>query len=459
MDALQAAAPARGSRFTRVATASERAGSGWDEIDLADRTLVRAGEEWNSELHRIATTQFDRAADVLGLDAESRTRLREPRRSLTVNFPVRMDDGTVRSFTGYRVQHTLTMGPTKGGLRYAPGVSQGECAALAAWMTWKCALLGLPYGGAKGGVRCDPNHLSSDEIERITRRFAVELLPIIGPDRDIPAPDMGTGEREMAWFYDTYSASVGHSVPEIVTGKPPVLGGTEARRPATGLGVVYVAEAVCERLGTPLRDQRVAVQGFGNVGATAALELEAIGSKVVAVSDHTGGITDPGGLDVRAVAAWVAEHRFLEGCPSGRPIGRAEVLEVPCDLLIPAALERQITRENAPRVAAKLVVEAANGPTTPEAEAVLAARGVLVVPDVLANAGGVTVSYYEWVQDQQKYLWDFVEIQERLRRLLRSAVTRVMDNAERLDVDWRTAALSAAVARVAEAGRLRSIYP
>src|SRR3954463_7792699 len=212
----------------------QRSGSGWDEIDLADRTLVRAGEEWNSELYRIATTQFDKAADVLDLDPEFRVRLREPRRTLTVNFPVRMDDGSVRNYTGYRVQHTLTMGPTKGGIRYAPGVSEGECAALAAWMTWKCALLGLPYGGAKGGVRCDPNVLSDDEIERITGRFASELIPIIGADKDIPAPDMGTGEREMAWFYDTYSQSVGHAVPEIVTGKPPVLGGTEARRPATG---------------------------------------------------------------------------------------------------------------------------------------------------------------------------------------------------------------------------------
>ena len=351
------------------------------------------------------------------------------------------------------------MGPTKGGIRYAPGVSEGECAALAAWMTWKCALLGLPYGGAKGGVRCDPNLLSVDEIERITRRFASELIPIIGPDRDIPAPDMGTGEREMAWFYDTYSQLMGHAVPEIVTGKPPVLGGTEARRPATGLGVVYVAEAVCERLGTPLRDQSVVIQGFGNVGAVAASELHAIGSRVVAVSDHTGGIQDDRGLDIPAVVAWMAEHRTLEGCPLGSAVGRSEVLEVPCDMLIPAALERQLTSENAARIDTKIVVEAANGPTTPEAEAMLVDRGILIVPDVLANAGGVTVSYFEWVQDQQKFMWDIIEIQERLRRLLRGAFGRVVEAGERLDVDWRTAALSVAVSRVAEAARWRAIYP
>ena len=436
-----------------------RAGTGWDEIDVAGRTLVRAGEEWNSELYRIATAQFDKAADILDLDQESRTRLRQPRRTLTVNFPVRMDDGTVGNFTGYRVQHTLTMGPTKGGIRFAPGVSEGECAALAAWMTWKCALLGLPYGGAKGGVRCDPNVLSVPEIERITRRYASELIPIIGPDRDIPAPDMGTGEREMAWFYDTYSQLMGHAVPEIVTGKPPVLGGTEARRPATGLGVVYVAEAVGERLGRPLRDQRVVIQGSGNVGLVAALELHAIGSSVVGISDHTGGIVDDTGLDVPAVADWLGEHRTLEGCPLGGAVGRAEVLEVPCDLLIPAALERQITSENASRIDARIIVEAANGPTTPEAEALLADRGVLIVPDVLANAGGVTVSYFEWVQDQQKFMWDMIEIQERLRRLLRAAFGRVIEASERLDVDWRTAALSVAVQRVAEAARLRAIYP
>ncbi|MDQ3849612.1 MAG: Glu/Leu/Phe/Val dehydrogenase [Actinomycetota bacterium] len=420
---------------------------------------VAGGSEWSSELYRMATDQFLRACDLLHLDPEFRTRLADPRRSLVVNFPVRMDSGDVRSFTGYRVQHTLTMGPTKGGFRYAPEVSLGECAALAMWMTWKCALLGLPYGGAKGGVRCSPNELTVGELERITRRYAAELIPVIGPDRDIPAPDMATGEREMAWFMDTYSQQVGHSVPEIVTGKPLVLGGTEARRPATGLGVVFVLEAVCERIRLDLRGARVAIQGFGNVGSVAARELQAIGARIVAVSDHTTGLVRPDGLDVDALDAWVAAHRFLDGFPHAEAVGPREVLETPCEVVIPAALERQITDDNAHRLSCRLVVEAANGPTTPEAEAILRERGIPVVPDVLANAGGVTVSYFEWVQDQQKYTWDLIDIQERLRRQLRAAFGRVVEAGERLQADWRMAALSVAIERVAEAARLRAIYP
>jgi glutamate dehydrogenase (NAD(P)+) len=420
---------------------------------------VAPGSEWDSDLHRDAIDQFHRAATVLGLGDEFRTRLAEPRRALVVNFPVRMDDGAVRSFTGYRVQHTLTMGPTKGGFRYAPQVSLGECAALAMWMTWKCSLLGLPFGGAKGGVRCEPNELSDGELERLTRRYAAELIPVIGPDRDIPAPDMATGEREMAWFMDTYSQQVGHSVPEIVTGKPEVLGGTAARRPATGLGVVFVLEAVAERLGFALREARVAIQGFGNVGSVAARELDAIGARVVAVSDHTTGLLDPDGLDVAALLNWTAEHRWLEGFPGAVALAPADVLEVDCDVLVPAALERQVTAENAHRLRCSLLVEAANGPTTPEAEQILLERGVRIVPDVLANAGGVTVSYFEWVQDQQKYTWDLIDIQERLRRQLRAAFGRVVETGERLDVDWRMAALSVAIERCAEAARLRAIYP
>jgi len=428
-------------------------------VEPATGVAVAQGAEWRSDLYADAVTQFERAAAVLDLHPEFRVRLLEPRRSLTVNFPVRMDDGSVRTFTGYRVQHTLTMGPTKGGFRYATQVSLGECAALAMWMTWKCALLGLPYGGAKGGVRCDPHLLSDGERERVTRRYAAELIPVIGPDRDIPAPDVATGEHEMAWFMDTYSQQVGHSVPEIVTGKPLVLGGTAGRRAATGLGVVYVAEGVLEHLGRPLANARVALQGYGNVGATAARELAAIGARIVAVSDHTGGVADQGGLDLTALDAWVGEHGAVAGFPGGAPVGRAEVLEVPCEILIPAALERQITEDNAPRLACALLVEAANGPTTPAAEAILAERGIPVVPDVLANAGGVTVSYFEWVQDQQKESWDVIDVQERMRRRLRGALRRVLDQAEQLDVDWRTAALTVAVERVAEAARLRAVYP
>jgi glutamate dehydrogenase (NAD(P)+) len=396
---------------------------------------------------------------VLELDQESRERLLEPRRSLVVVFPVRMDDGIVRSFTGYRVQHTLTMGPTKGGIRYAPGVSLGECAALAMWMTWKCALLGLPYGGAKGGVRCDPNELSVQEIEQITRRYASEVIPVIGPGRDIPAPDMATGEREMAWFYDTYSQAVGYSVPEIVTGKPAVLGGTEVRRPSTGLGAVYVLEAALELLGWRMKEQRVVVQGFGNVGSVAALELHARGARVVGVSDHTGGIVNEAGLDIPAIAEWIQTNRYLEDCPYGRLVGPREVLETPCDVLVPAAVECQLAVDNAERLECRLVVEAANGPTTPEAERILADRGVTVVPDVLANAGGVTVSYFEWVQDQQRYTWDAGRIKERLRAQLRGATMRVAEEAVTRGVDWRTAAMTVAVARVAEAARFRAIYP
>lgn len=428
-------------------------------LDTHADAEVHEGAEWSSELYRIAGTQFAHTADLLQLDAEARTRLLEPRRALTVNFPVRMDDGSVREFTGYRVQHTLTMGPTKGGFRYAPGVSLGECAALAMWMTWKCALLGLPFGGAKGGVRVDPSAHSVGELERITRRYTAELLPVIGPDRDIPAPDMGTGEREMAWLYDTYSQAMGYAVPAVVTGKPVVLGGLEARQPATGLGCVYVIETLLDRLGWPLREQRFVVQGFGNVGRVAARELHAIGAPVVGVSDVTGGVVDPAGLDVADVAAWVDEHGTLEGYPRAAHVGRAEILLTECDVLVPAALERQLTSENAAALQCRLVVEAANGPTTPEAEAILAERGIQVVPDVLANAGGVTVSYFEWVQDNQRFAWDGLELQERLRRMMRAAANKVWDGAEEHGVDLRTAALTVAVRRVAAAGAMRGIYP
>jgi glutamate dehydrogenase (NAD(P)+) len=430
-----------------------------DVTDLDALDDIHAGKEWGSELYRIATDQFERASALLELDPEFRTRLSEPRRSLVVNFPVRLDDGRVLGLTGYRVQHTLTMGPTKGGFRYGPDVSLGECAALAMWMTWKCALLGLPYGGAKGGVRCAPSELSTAELERLTRRYAAELIPVIGPDRDIPAPDMATGEREMAWFMDTYSQMMGHSVFQIVTGKPTALGGTTGRREATGLGVVYVLEAVCERIGMALREARVAIQGFGNVGSVAARELEAIGAQVVAVSDRSAGLVKHDGLDVAAIDRWIAEHGVLSGYPDAREVGPADVLEVPCEVVIPAALERQITEDNAARLQCELVVEAANGPTTPEAETILRERGILVVPDVLANAGGVTVSYFEWVQAHQRYTWNEIDVQERLRRQLRAAFARVTDAAERLGADWRMAALSVALERVAEAARLRGIYP
>ncbi len=425
----------------------------------AEPYLVAPGGEWRSELYRVAVDQFTRAADLLRIEPDVRARLLEPRRALVVNFPVRRDDGEVESFTGYRVQHTLTMGPMKGGMRYSPGVSLGECAALAMWMTFKCALMGLPFGGAKGGVRCDPNRLSEDELERITRRYASEIFPIIGPDRDIPAPDMATGEREMAWFMDTYSQQVGHPVPEIVTGKPMVLGGTEGRDIATGLGVVFVLEDVLRARNEEVSGLRVAIQGFGNVGAVVARELAARGATIVGVSDVTCGLVDPDGLDLEAVFTWVGEHDFLRGFPGAESVGRMSVLEAPCDVLVPAALESQITAENAESLDCRLVVEAANGPTTPEADQILARRGIDVIPDVLANAGGVTVSYFEWVQDQQKYSWTGEEIVARLRLQLQDAFARVVAARDRYDVDWRIAAQSVAIERVAEASRLRTIYP
>ena len=444
-------------------SAEERRGSGgWHDLLVADGELVGPGAEWRSDLYEIAVEQFTLAADRLDLEQDLRTRLLEPRRALVVNFPVRMDAGVVRSFTGYRVQHTLTMGPTKGGIRYAPGVSLGECAALAMWMTFKCALLGLPFGGAKGGVRCDPNRLSADELERITRRYAAELIPIIGPDRDIPAPDMATGEREMAWFMDTYSQQVGHPVPEIVTGKPLVLGGTVGRAAATGLGVVFCIEDVLGRLGSSVDGKRVVVQGFGNVGAVVARELDQRGATIVGIGDVSAGVVDQNGLDIGALLAWYVEEggpRFLRDWHGADHVGRAEILDTPCDILVPAAIERQIDAERARRLECELIAEAANGPTTPEGDVMLAERGIHVIPDVLCNAGGVTVSYFEWVQDQQKFFWGAAEVAARLREQLRAAVERVVQASERLNVGWRTAALSVAIERVAEAARMRSIYP
>jgi glutamate dehydrogenase (NAD(P)+) len=439
--------------------AERRGKGGWDEVLDTEAHLVAPGREWRSELYRVAVEQFTRAADVLGLGDDIRERLLEPRRALIVNFPVRRDSGEVEEFTGYRVQHTLVMGPTKGGMRLAPGVSLGECAALAMWMSYKCALLGLPFGGAKGGVRCDPHRLSVGEIERLVRRYTAEISPIIGSDRDIGAPDMATSEREMSWYMDTYSQQVGHAVPEIVTGKPKVLGGTAGRREATGLGVVFVLEAVLERLERDVRGARVAIQGFGKVGAVAARELAARGARIVAVTDVSGGVANENGVDLGALDTWLGANGFMRGFDGGERIGRRDVLRVPCDILIPAALERQITVENVADLDCELLLEAANGPTTPEADRRLAERGITVIPDLLANAGGVTVSYYEWAENVQRESWSAAEIEARLREQMRSATALVVDAAERWRTDWRTAAHAVGVERVAEASTLRAIYP
>ena len=439
--------------------AERRRTGGWDEVLDTEAHHVAPGAEWRSELYRVALEQFERAADLLGLEPDLRMRMSEPRRALTVNFPVRRDSGELEAMTGYRVQHTLAMGPTKGGIRFAPGVSLGECAALAMWMSFKCALLRLPFGGAKGGVRCDPNRLSDGEMERVVRRYTAECLPLLGPDRDIPAPDMATGEREMSWLMDTYSQQVGYSVPEIVTGKPEVLGGTAGRASATGLGVVYSLESACQKLGWEIEGQRVAIQGFGKVGSVIARELEARGGVVIAVSDVSGGVVNEDGLDLDAVSLWVSEHRFLRGFAGGDAIGRRDVLTVPCDVLVPAALERQITGENAGQLDCRLVVEAANGPTTPEADRVLAERGIPVLPDVLANGGGVTVSYYEWAQAVQREAWTADEVTTRLRLQMQDGFSQMLESAKRLDTDWRTAATAVGVQRVAEASRMRAVYP
>ena len=420
---------------------------------------VELAGEWDAPLYRTAVGQFEQAAELLGLEDELRARLLEPRRALIVTFPVRLDDGSVRSFTGYRVQHTLTMGPTKGGLRYERGLTLGECAALAMWMTWKCSLLGLPFGGAKGGVRCSPATLSVDELERVTRRYAAEILPVIGPDRDIPAPDMATGEREMAWFMDTYSQQVGHAVPTVVTGKPEVLGGIEVRREATGLGVVYATEALVHHLGLRLNGLRVVVQGLGNVGATIVRELHARGAVLVGLSDRSAGATASSGIDAPRVLEWLQCHGELAGCDCGEPVGPREVLETECDILIPAAREAQIDADNASALNCVAVVEAANGPTTQAGDSILGRRGIPVLPDVLANGGGVSASYFEWVQGVQKYTWTSEEVRRRLHTLMLDAFQRVRAAAQQQRVDWRTAAMAVALGRVAQAARARGIYP
>lgn len=432
-----------GAASTQPAPVADREGSG----------------EWRSDLFATAQAQFRRVAERLELDPDQYTRLIEPRRSLIVNLPVRMDSGDLVNFTGYRVQHLLTMGPTKGGLRYTPDLSLGQCAALAMWMTWKCALLGLPYGGAKGGVRCDPRRLSAEEAERITRRYTAEIKPIIGPDEDIPAPDMGTGEREMAWYFDTYSQAAGHSVPASVTGKPVALGGTPGRRRATGLGAVFALEAALARLGLPLAEQSFAIQGFGNVGSVVASELQSRGARVIGLADAEGAVYRAGGLDVAAVADWSREHGTVAGFPEAETIDREELLELPCDVLVPAALEHQITATNAPRLRCRLIAEAANGPTTPVADAILAERGIPILPDVLISGGGVAVSYFEWVQGHQKYTWTPAEIRQRLRDQVQQALEEVMSTSEELSVDLRTGALAVAVRRVAETAKLRTVYP
>ena len=415
--------------------------------------------ELDDSLFRTALGQLDGALAHAAVPSAVAEVLRFPERTLSVSVPVRRDDGSVGVFPGYRVQHSSVLGPTKGGIRYDPAVTLGECAALAMWMTWKCALLRLPYGGAKGGVRCDPRVLSAGERERLTRRFTSELLPIIGPQRDIPAPDMATDEQTMAWMMDTYSMQVGHAVPEIVTGKPLSVGGSVLRPEATGIGVVIVIDEAVKRLGRPLAGARCAVQGYGKVGAVAAHELAARGARVVAVSDIAGGVHADTGLDLRDVDGWRKEHGDLSGYPSAAAVTNAQLLELPCDVLVLAATENQVTGTNAPQIAAGLVAEGANGPTSLEADDILADRGIPVLPDILTNAGGVAVSYFEWVQDIQRLFWGREEIRTRLGDLMRDALARVWTLADEESLSLRRAALVTSIREVADALGARGIYP
>ena len=416
--------------------------------------------EWESPLYREALTQFDRVVELTGLDDNVAERLRVPQRAIIVTFPFRHDVySDVESVYGYRVQHVLTMGPTKGGIRFAPDVNLGEVAALAMLMTWKCAIVGLPFGGAKGGVRIDPLSLSRAEKQRVTRRYTTEVINFIGPNKDIPAPDMGTDEQTMAWVMDTYSQQVGHSEPAVVTGKPPALGGSVARREATGRGLVSLLPMAARQVGMTVEGARVAVHGFGNVGQYAALAAQQLGTKVVAITDISGGIYNGDGIDVPSAMRWVAENHSLEGFNFGDRITNEEVFEVDCDVLIPAAIGGVITKSNADRIAAKIVLEGANGPTTADGGDILNERGVFVVPDILGNAGGVTVSYFEWVQDLQNYFWSESEIVGRLREIMSRAFDEVLSIATREGVDLRTAALMKGVRRVADAKLARGVFP
>jgi glutamate dehydrogenase (NAD(P)+) len=406
-----------------------------------------------------ALSQLDEAARIMNLDPGVHEILRTPKRSLSVAVPVRLDDGGVSVFTGYRVHHNTSRGPSKGGIRYHPDVDLDEVKALAMWMTWKCAIMGIPYGGAKGGVAVDPKSLSQAELERLTRRFALELVSMIGPDRDIPAPDVGTDEQIMAWIMDTYSMNVGHSVPGVVTGKPLSVGGSLGRGEATSRGVMYITAATMKALGMAVEESTVAIQGYGKVGGPAVRLLTDLGCRVVAVSDVHGGVHQPEGLSPTGLASYRNETGTVAGYEGGEPITNDELLTLDVDVLVPAALESVISGQNADHIRARVIVEAANGPTTPAADEVLHDRGVLVVPDILANAGGVTVSYFEWVQDLQAYFWSEDEVNERLRAIMERSYVDVLDLAEQKKVTMRTAATILGVSRVAEAHTTRGLFP
>lgn len=409
--------------------------------------------------YEVALAQYNEAVEIMGLDENTAKILRLPKRELTVNFPVEMDDGRIEIFTGYRVHHSTVKGPTKGGIRYHQDVTLDETRALAMWMTWKCALMNLPYGGAKGGVIVDPRQLSQRELRHLTRRYATEISILMSPEGDIPAPDVGTNPQVMAWIMDTYSMHRGYSVPAVVTGKPVPIGGSEGRFDATGMGVMFMAREALKHEGIACEDATAVVQGFGNVGAMAARYLHNIGVRVKAVSDVYGGIYNEHGLDITALQRHVKETGKVLGFPGADIVSNSELLELPCTVLVPAALEGQITEDNAPRVRAQIIAEGANGPTTPDADKILQENGVFIIPDILCNAGGVTVSYFEWVQSLQSFFWSEEDVNRQMERIMVNGFQSVLNEVESKNLHPRMAAYTLAIGRVAEALELRGVYP
>jgi glutamate dehydrogenase/leucine dehydrogenase len=409
--------------------------------------------------YELALQNFDAAADAMGLDNDVRTMIKYPERVLTVSVPIRMDDGRIRRFEAYRVQHSTARGPAKGGIRFHPQVTLDEVKALATWMTWKCAVVNIPFGGGKGGVTCDPKHMSQHELERMTRRYTSAILPLIGPDKDIPAPDVYTNSQTMSWIMDTYSMIKGYAVPGVVTGKPLSLGGSLGRNEATGRGCFYTIQCACEHLHLQLKGSTVVVQGFGNAGSVAAQLLEEAGAKVIAVSDSTSCVYNKNGLNIKELMHLKALTGKVQGFPEAEEITPAELLALECDILVPAALENTITAENAPMVKAKIIAEAANGPLTPDADRIIESKGGFIIPDILCNAGGVTVSYFEWVQDEQHLFWEAQDVYHRLERVMKTSFHDVLQIHVDRKLPMRIAANVLGIGRVAEAVQIRGIYP
>jgi glutamate dehydrogenase (NAD(P)+) len=414
--------------------------------------------ETSGSIFNAMLQEFDGAARLLGLDPGIWKMLTHPKRQITVSCPIQMDNGEIEVFTGYRVQYNITLGPAKGGIRYHPDVTLDEVTALAAWMTWKCAVAHIPFGGGKGGIICDPTRMSRRELESLTRRYVAEIIDAIGPEKDVPAPDVNTNDQIMAWVMDTYSMHVGHTSTAVVTGKPIEMGGSLGRREATGRGVMIVTREAAKHLGFDIKGARVAVQGFGNVGSVSADLLSQIGARIVAVTDWKGGVYNADGLDIAKMLDFAKQHKTIDGFPGGEPLDNDQLFALDVEVLVPAALENQITMDNAPGIRARVVAEGANGPTTPEAHKLLHERGVFVIPDILANAGGVTTSYFEWVQDRHGYFWEESEVNKRLESKMVEAFDDVLKTSVKYKTDMRTAAYIVAINRVATVTKMRGMY-